>query len=174
MTYLLQIPINRVLTLLVIIALWGGTFRASLGIAELDLGYASGLCGAWGCLPPTAPLLSVHAMWFTLILGSAWLARMAIPFLQSPAPWLGMSGAAMLATLVLLGFDAYTYVVEGGAVADLARRALFCLCTWTDVPLVQTITICSANWLAAVAVNSRDRPPSNASPVNRLASPLES
>ncbi|HBE71637.1 MAG TPA: hypothetical protein DDW52_26130 [Planctomycetaceae bacterium] len=155
MPHSFQNRIRRVAILVTIIALWGGAFRASLAIAELDLGYAAGLCGAWGCLPQTAPLLSVHAMWLTLILGGAWLARLAVPLLRSPAPWLGMTCAAMLATLVLLGFDTYTYLEKGGTAADVGRRALFCLCTWTDLPLVQIIATCSVNWWAAVALASR-------------------
>lgn len=143
--------LSRLLTLAAIAVVWGGLFYGSLALAKVDLGHWAALCGPWGCLPSTAPLLSVHAMWLTLIGGAAWLSRLAMPVLQSWTPWAGMLLASLIVAVGLLGFDLYRYASMGGATSDLGRRALYKLITWTDLPLVQIAVVC----LAQIVVRKR-------------------
>ena len=85
---------NRLVVVAVVALVWGAAFYGSLLLAKADLGSTKILCGPWGCLPNTAPLLSVHAMWFTLIAGGTWLSLLAIPILRDPLTWaaLGFAG----------------------------------------------------------------------------------
>lgn len=131
------LSLTRMTKLLSIVLLWGGTFVASLAIAKLPLGHWASLCGPWGCLPETAPLLSVHAMWMTVIGGVAMGLRFAISLFGKAKPWWGIHLGSLLALVIFLGADANAYLAKGGSVSDLGRRALFTLITSTDLPLSQ-------------------------------------
>lgn len=129
--------LTRVAKLGSIVLLWGGTFAASLAIAKLQLGHWTSQCGPWGCLPETAPLLSVHAMWMTLIGGGAIGLRFASTFFGQAKPWWGIHLGSLLALFIFLGVDANAYLAKGGAVSELGRRAIYTLVASTDLPFSQ-------------------------------------
>lgn len=136
----------RLVIVATIAIVWGGLFRGSLAISQLDLGHWSALCGPWGCLPALAPLLSVHAMWLTLIGGASWLGRLAIPVLKDPRPWLGMLAASLVAMIALLGVEYARYIHIGGDGSEPIRFSLFKLVAWTDLPLIQIAICCLFNY----------------------------
>ncbi|MFK7738514.1 MAG: hypothetical protein AB8B50_20985 [Pirellulaceae bacterium] len=118
---------------------WGGFFAVSLSIAKLDLGHCQSLCGAWGCLPAIAPLLSVHAMWLTLIGGFTWLALLAFPTLRDWRGWFSVLAASLLGCIGPLLAAGWQYFDAGGSLAgfDWIKFPLFKVISWTDFPIVQ-------------------------------------
>jgi hypothetical protein len=128
--------------------MWGALFYGSLSLADLHLGYLKFLCGPWGCLPQTAPLVSVHAMWLTCLFGVTWLARLSIRSLQSANLW----GALLLATFViLLTYTSINLVRDWNpqyGATDVIKHAAFVIATATDFPIVQGAVCCVANFIA--------------------------
>ncbi len=127
----------RLALLLGIAVLWGGSFAGALGISRFDLAHWDALCGPWGCLPATAPLLSVHAMWLTLVGGIALGMRFAVPMFGFARIWWGLHLGCIAVLVLLVAVDANSYVQLGGDTADIGRRAVYALLIWTDVPIVQ-------------------------------------
>ena len=160
---------GRIFVVAGIAAIWGGLFWGSLAVAKTDLGQWSGLCGAWGCLPPAGPLLSVHLMWMVLIGGASWLSHLAVPILKTSKPWLGMLGASLLATLILVGWKTVDYAISVGDTQQLPKIAAYHLVKWTDLPLMQITLACFVNWVSTRWFHGRSLPAEvNPEPPNEL------
>lgn len=135
--------LRRLLVVTGVAILWGASFYGALALAKVDLGQWAGLCGPWGCLPETGPLMAVHGMWLSLIGGASWLARLAVPILRSWQPWAGIMLATTLFTVTMLGIECFNYVRLGGESEHLLQLSVYKLAIWTDWPLLQ-IMLCSS------------------------------
>lgn len=126
-----------------IAAAWAGSFCGALALAKVEMGHWAGMCGPWGCLPESGPLISVHGMWLSLIGGATWLSRLAIPIFRTWQPWMGILLATALFTVIMLGMEFSSYLGLGGDWQHLVPFTVYKLAIWTDWPLLQII-LCSA------------------------------
>lgn len=115
----------RALVVAGIAALWGGLFYGALQISNMKLGYWKFMCGPWGCLPETAPLVSVHAMWLTFLFGAIWLARLSIPILQSAKLWFVLAGVTLLGLSIYLGVDLARNWSPRYGPAEICKRSIY-------------------------------------------------
>ncbi len=131
-----------------IAAIWGGLFYGALQISNMKLGYWKFMCGPWGCLPETAPLVSVHAMWLTFLFGAIWLARLSIPILQSAKLWFVLAGVTLLGLSIYLGVDLARNWSPRYGPAEICKRSIYATMILTDLPFCQLVFCFVANGLA--------------------------
>jgi hypothetical protein len=129
------------------LGLWGAGLYASLQLQHLPWPGEHGVCGPWGCGPPTEALLACHAGWMAFLAGPTWLAT------QSTSPkvarFLGITGV----TLALGGLcgialhEALVWWPQAGAWSRpyWFQRYLFSVATLVDAPILQVL-LCSG-WL---------------------------
>ncbi|MEM6688623.1 MAG: hypothetical protein AAF664_04295 [Planctomycetota bacterium] len=136
--------VSRLISVVGITLGWCGLFWASLSVAKLRLGVWKSLCGPWGCLPETAPVLSVHLMWLTTLGAMAFGLRFtSVRFQQKRFwRWMLLTSAMMIAT--------YLFVIGGRfgfSWDDLPKRAAFYVVAMPDLPLIQLALISFVNLL---------------------------
>lgn len=127
------------------LVIWAGCIIATLAIRNVPLGLEHGICGPWGCGPPTQALIACHLAWMVV--------------LMPPAAWLAWSGSAskrmirkigML--LILIAGAAILAIIAGQRITwwqqaepwqrqYFWQRCGFWLAAAVDLPITQSLIV---------------------------------
>ncbi|MEM7475491.1 MAG: hypothetical protein AAF483_10915 [Planctomycetota bacterium] len=132
--------------------IWAGLFFSALQVAKLELGYFPFLCGNWGCLPETAPLLSVHLMWLVLLGGGFVLLSLVTKSWAKAHPWCLGSAIALILMSGFLGRDYIVYLQLGGEFdsgIEVLKFLAFHTVLKTDIPMLELFLVQSFQALVA-------------------------
>ena len=116
---------------------WGLAAYGALCLNQLPLGHS--LCGPWGCGPPTAALLAIHAFWLVTTLAVVAVLRVSFPNWNWLRIGLGISATALLLVLVTGVWDFFTWRPDPWNPEGmyLWQRFLYRLATLPDFPILQ-------------------------------------
>lgn len=133
--------------------IWSALLFGSLKISELPLQNIHSFCGPWGCAAAPNVLLSVHAMWASLIVPLGVLVVWAINALRDTTIWKValMTSLFILAAFVAYDLFSYFYFFEG-EIQFVLKRGLFLLVTASDFPIVQLSFATAINWILCKSV----------------------
>ena len=115
-------------------AAWCACLHGSTALYRLELGHFNDWCGRWGCLPPTAGLLGMHAFWLTL------LSPLPIVVGRLRPAWTKRAGAGLIGLGLLLVIAVCVWaVVEWWPIANHEWLQLlpFSVVRQTDLPAIQ-------------------------------------
>jgi hypothetical protein len=126
----------------VVTLIWLGGALSLLRVGTRE-GYAESdaLCGPWGCLPPTAALVSMHGFWLMVLL---LLSGLSIGLLEPKrlgqvARILISAGILGLVAFVCWSIFSWQQIYGDMSARTFARRFLHLLVTNTDWPVVQCV-----------------------------------
>jgi hypothetical protein len=119
---------------------WSGMLLASLSVARLPGDWGHGICGAWGCGPPTQALVACHLAWLVALTPPVAF----IMYRGRRAQWRAGSLLTVLSIAALLALIAYQRMVWWPEANEWQRsffwqRCGFCLATSVDVPILQML-----------------------------------
>ncbi len=122
--------------------LWGTGMAAVLSLAQWSGDWGHGVCGPWGCGPPTQALISCHLAWLVFLTPPAVLLLRRTTHFQRR---LGLF-LILVAAVGLLSVVAYEWATWWPDAREWQRtffwqRCGFCIATAIDFPVLQTLAI---------------------------------
>ncbi len=129
------------------LGLWGTGVYGSLQLQYLPWPVDHGVCGPWGCGPPTEALIACHIGWLAMLAGPTWLMTRLTPVRVQR--FIGIM-AATVALGGLVGVALHEAFIWWPQAGEWSRpywfhRYLFCVVTLVDAPLLPTL-LCGS-WL---------------------------
>ena len=114
----------------------------ALSIAQFSGDWGHGVCGPWGCGPPTQALIACHLAWLVILTPPAVLLsrRTARPHRRLGMAFVLVALAALLAVIL------YQRATWWSSASQWQRpffwqRCGFCIVTAIDLPIVQTLVV---------------------------------
>ncbi len=129
---------NSTLRFCVGLVVWSDLLLASLSVAKLPGDWGHGICGAWGCGPPTQALAACHLAWLVVLTPPVSFVMRRSRQTQVRAGLLLVLASVTLLLMVIV----YQRIVWWPEASDWQRtffwqRCGFCVATTVDVPMVQ-------------------------------------
>jgi hypothetical protein len=141
---------------------WVAALYGSLCLHDLNLHLAThGICGPWGCGPPTEALLGMHAFWLVLLVPVGVVAGKWLPVTLVRPMGILFLGLGCIGAVGYVGWDAWSFCQASQSTAFVVQRALFTVATTVDIPFVQVAVAGGAViWFARRPIESpfMDRP----------------
>lgn len=124
------------------LVLWGTGMAAVLSLARWSGDWGHGVCGPWGCGPPTQALISCHLAWLVFLTPPAvLLLRRTTHFQRRLGLFLILVAAVGLLSVV--AYEWATWWPDAGEWqrAFFWQRCGFCIATAIDFPVLQTLAV---------------------------------
>jgi hypothetical protein len=127
---------------------WGLAAYGALSLAGLEGDFGHSLCGPWGCLPPVQALAAMHLFWAVVLVPPvAWALTRGRPRHLRLAGMLLFFGA-LTGIVVVAARDLLAWLPDAPPEfqAYWARRALYTVVLFSDVPLIQGLLAGAICW----------------------------
>jgi hypothetical protein len=130
------------------LVLWGAGLAAALSLTQWSGDWSHGVCGPWGCGPPTQALVSCHLAWLIFLTPPAVLLAPR-NFRRRRRLALFLILAAAMALFSIVGHQWATWWPDAAQWqrAYFWQRCGFCIATAVDLPILQTMAIGVLLWL---------------------------
>ncbi len=117
---------------------WSGMLLASLSVAKLPGDWGHGICGAWGCGPPTQALVACHLAWLVALTPPVVFIMYWSRRAQCRVGFL-LTALSICAVLALIAYQRIVWRPEAyeWQRSFFWQRCGFCLATTVDVPILQ-------------------------------------
>lgn len=119
----------------------------SLQLATIPMPSPHGLCGEWGWMPETSALVSMHALWTSLILPGMVLLFFNVPQIRITKLWLSLFVILSLVIVVILGVNLSGFLPKYSSLNEITKISLHKLIMMKDIPYLQLSWGCALNFL---------------------------
>lgn len=132
---------------------WGLALYGVLRVASLKGQWQHGICGPWGCGPPTQTLVACHGFWVVLIfpLMIALIRRASATTLHRLGMILTLAGVVALVGIAGREWTQWYLEVSESLRGFFLQRYLFSIATLVDVPVVEMTLVGLGCLIAAAA-----------------------
>lgn len=121
---------------------WSGLLFGSLSVANLPGDWGHGICGPWGCGPPTQALIACHLAWLVaLALPAVFILRTSRRMRLRVGLFLTVLSLAVLLSVVVYQRLSWWPVASQWQRPFFWQRCAFCIATAVDVPVAQTLAV---------------------------------
>jgi len=127
------------------LVVWAACLTGTLALAELPIGSTHGICGPWGCGPPTQALLACHLAWLVVLVPPAVLLTSSQ---VSSHPLVQTAGLLLIgsAVVILLAILTYQRVTWWSQAIEWQRpyfwqRYGFSIAIAVDFPILQAMLV---------------------------------
>lgn len=124
------------------IAAWSGLLIGSLSIVNLPGDWGHGICGPWGCGPPTQALIACHLAWLVgLALPAVFILRASRGMRLRVGLFLTFLSLAVLMSVVVYQRLSWWPVASEWQRPYFWQRCAFSIATAVDMPIAQTLVV---------------------------------
>jgi hypothetical protein len=135
-------------------AAWGVSLFGILRVHFIEGQWDHALCGAWGCGPPLAALISYHGFWLLFLLPLTVLLSGQLLPANSRRIGIVVFTMATAAIIVVVVADAISSSQHATDQSYLIQRGLFRMATYVDFPLIQLGIAGLILWYFGIRKNS--------------------
>ena len=131
-----------------LLAVWIAALYGALQIHYVPFNWGNGICGSWGCGPPTQALVAAHGFWFVFVTGPAGFALRSWTAVALRSVGIALTVVGVLALLVILIQDLFTWLPTFAETVRIysAERYLFRVTTLIDLPVVPLLLVGIVFW----------------------------
>ncbi len=133
---------------MVLLVAWVMALYGTLQIHQLPGNWGHGICGSWGCGPPTQALVACHGFWFVFIAGPSGLALQKWSGGTLRGVSIALTAVGALALLVIGVQDMLSWLptVAQSIERYSIQRYLFRVITLVDLPVVPLLLAGIVGW----------------------------
>ena len=131
-----------------LLAVWFAALYGALQIHNVPYNWGNGICGSWGCGPPTQALVAYHGFWFVFVTGPAGLALRTSTAVTVRNVGIALVAVGVLALLAILIQDLFSWLPTFAETIRIysVERYLFRVTTLIDVPAVPLLLVGVVFW----------------------------
>ena len=128
---------------------WASALGMTLSLANWTGDWGHGVCGPWGCGPPTPSLLACHLSWFIVLLPIAVMGRRWLPPRQVATwAWCALT-CSVISIASIAAYERFTWYAQASPMIRpyFWNRIGFAIITQVDLPALQIFAISLASIL---------------------------
>lgn len=127
---------------------WVVALYGVLQIHFLPGNWGHGICGPWGCGPPTQSLVSCHAFWFVFVAGPVGFAIRSWSSATLLRVGIALTAVGALGLLAIGVHDIFTWLptVSESIQRYSIQRYLFRVVTLIDIPVIPLLVAGTVVW----------------------------